>query len=129
MLANDTGTETEVTFTCHITGTDLQDMNLQIKRNGRVLSEEDGLVSSGLQTNEDNTYQRTDSVKTLRSDLSKHTCEVTQEATPVNMAQSKKRIYSLILLPAGGCWSRYNYTAGVVLYRRNHHWSRTGTCT
>ncbi|XP_047461044.1 H-2 class I histocompatibility antigen, L-D alpha chain-like isoform X3 [Mugil cephalus] len=53
-----------------------KDIVLNIKRNGRILTREDGVVTSGVRPNEDDTFQRRDSVEIKRSDMSDYSCEV-----------------------------------------------------
>ncbi|KAK2830872.1 hypothetical protein Q5P01_018803 [Channa striata] len=60
-----------------------KDIVLYIRRNGRALTPEDGLITSGVRPNHDDTYQRRDSVEILRSDVSTYTCEVIHRATNV----------------------------------------------
>ena len=70
-------------LTCLATGFYPKDIILEIKRDGRVLTKEDGLLTSGVRPNEDDTYQRRDSVEILRSDVASYRCEVTHRATSV----------------------------------------------
>ncbi|XP_070777728.1 H-2 class I histocompatibility antigen, Q10 alpha chain-like isoform X4 [Enoplosus armatus] len=73
--------DTNVILTCLATGFHPRHIILHIKRNGRVLTEEDGVTSSGVRPNEDDTFQRRDSVEILRTDLSTYTCEVNHPAS------------------------------------------------
>uniref|UniRef100_A0A3Q3K2U4 Immunoglobulin C1-set domain-containing protein n=1 Tax=Monopterus albus TaxID=43700 RepID=A0A3Q3K2U4_MONAL len=59
--------ETNVILTCLATGFYPKDIILRIRRNDRILTEEDGLFSSGVRPNEDETFQRKDSVEILRN--------------------------------------------------------------
>ncbi|KAK2830871.1 hypothetical protein Q5P01_018802 [Channa striata] len=68
-------------LTCLATGFYPKDIVLYIRRNGRALTPEDGLTTSGVRPNHDDTYQRRDSVEILRSDVSNYTCEFSHEAT------------------------------------------------
>ncbi|XP_042292419.1 major histocompatibility complex class I-related gene protein-like [Thunnus maccoyii] len=83
VFATNTKTETNVTLTCLATGFYPKDIILEIKRDGHVLTKEDGLLTSGVRPNEDDTYQRRDSVEILRSDVASYRCEVTHRATGV----------------------------------------------
>ncbi|XP_044190670.1 major histocompatibility complex class I-related gene protein-like [Thunnus albacares] len=83
VFATNTKTETIVMLTCLATGFYPKDIILEIKRDGRVLTKEDGLLTSGVRPNEDDTYQRRDSVEILRSDVASYRCEVTHRATNV----------------------------------------------
>uniref|UniRef100_A0A3Q3QY96 Immunoglobulin C1-set domain-containing protein n=1 Tax=Monopterus albus TaxID=43700 RepID=A0A3Q3QY96_MONAL len=76
--------ETNVILTCLATGFYPKDIILRIRRNDRILTEEDGLFSSGVRPNEDETFQRKDSVEILRSDISTYSCEVIHKATNIN---------------------------------------------
>ncbi|XP_036948744.1 H-2 class I histocompatibility antigen, L-D alpha chain-like isoform X2 [Acanthopagrus latus] len=83
VFARDTNVESNIRLTCLATGFYPQDIIMWIKRDGRKLYREDGLQSSGVRPNEDDTFQRRDSVEILRQDKSKYTCEVIHEASSV----------------------------------------------
>uniref|UniRef100_A0A672FJR2 MHC class I-like antigen recognition-like domain-containing protein n=1 Tax=Salarias fasciatus TaxID=181472 RepID=A0A672FJR2_SALFA len=53
---------------CMATGFYSKDIVLQIRRNGRVLEPADGLETTGVRPNEDETFQRRDWVEILKSD-------------------------------------------------------------
>lgn len=76
VFTKNTRVEEHIILTCLATGFYPKDIILQIKRNGRILTTEDGLFTSGARPNEDDTFQRRDSVKIFRNDLSTYTCEV-----------------------------------------------------
>uniref|UniRef100_A0A8C6NW15 Immunoglobulin C1-set domain-containing protein n=1 Tax=Nothobranchius furzeri TaxID=105023 RepID=A0A8C6NW15_NOTFU len=61
--------DTKVFLTCLSTGFYPEDVTLQIKRNGRILTAEDGLETSGIRPNEDDTFQRRDRVEILETDV------------------------------------------------------------
>lgn len=75
-------------LTCLVTGFYSRDVNLWIKRNGRVLTEEDGLESSGVRPNGDNTFQRQDSVELPKSDSATYTCKVGHPGSNAYVAKS-----------------------------------------
>lgn len=83
MFAKNTRIKTNVILTCMATGFYPKDITLVIKRNGIVVEQEDGLISSGTRPNDDNTHQRRDSVEILKSDLSTYTCEISHKASGV----------------------------------------------
>uniref|UniRef100_A0A1A8RA05 Ig-like domain-containing protein n=1 Tax=Nothobranchius rachovii TaxID=451742 RepID=A0A1A8RA05_9TELE len=68
--------EKNIILTCLATGFYPKDIILQIKRNGRILTADDGLETSGVRPNEDDTFQRKDRVEILKTDMSTYTCEV-----------------------------------------------------
>ncbi|KAF3706990.1 H-2 class I histocompatibility antigen, L-D alpha chain Precursor [Channa argus] len=87
VFAKNTKIETNVLLTCMATGFYPKDIILYIRRNGRALTQEDGLISSGVLPNDDDTYQRRDSVEILRSDVSTYTCEIIHRATGVYVTE------------------------------------------
>ncbi|XP_073318918.1 class I histocompatibility antigen, Gogo-B*0103 alpha chain-like isoform X2 [Pagrus major] len=84
VFARDTKVETNILLTCLATGFSPQDIILWIKRDGHKLYREDGLLTSGVRPNEDETFQRRDSVEILRKDKARYTCEVIHEASGMN---------------------------------------------
>uniref|UniRef100_A0A3P9DQ11 Class I histocompatibility antigen, F10 alpha chain n=1 Tax=Maylandia zebra TaxID=106582 RepID=A0A3P9DQ11_9CICH len=66
--------ETKLILTCLATGFYPKDIIVRIRRNTRVLTADDGLKSSGVLPNNDESFQRRESVEILKSDLSKFTC-------------------------------------------------------
>ncbi|XP_026012131.1 class I histocompatibility antigen, F10 alpha chain-like [Astatotilapia calliptera] len=76
---------TNLVLTCLATGFYPKDIIVRIRRNGRVLTPDDGLKSSGVVPNNDETFQRRDHVEILKSDLSKFSCEVVHKASSVNV--------------------------------------------
>nr|AGM34044.1 MHC class I antigen [Oplegnathus fasciatus] len=95
VFAKNTKVETNVILTCLATGFYPKDIILQIKRNGRVLTTKDGVISSGVRPNGDKTYQRRDSVEILRSDLSTYSCEVNHPAAGLHV----EKVWDQILPP------------------------------
>lgn len=99
MFAKKAKVETNLILTCLATGFYPKDIIVRIRRNGRVLTADDGLTSSGVLPNDDETFQRRDHVEILKSDLSKFSCEVFHEATGVNVMKLwGKKLYLLPLL-------------------------------
>ncbi|XP_053190799.1 H-2 class I histocompatibility antigen, Q10 alpha chain-like [Scomber japonicus] len=74
-------------LTCVATGFYPKDIILNIRRNGRTVTKEEGLISSGVRPNGDETFQRRDSVEILKSDNASFTCEVLHKAS--NMSVDK----------------------------------------
>ncbi|XP_030596439.1 uncharacterized protein LOC115787836 isoform X4 [Archocentrus centrarchus] len=85
LLAKNSMEDTNVRLTCLATGFYPADIVLRIKKNENILAGEDGLMSSGVRQNEDDTFQRRDQVEVLRSDLSAYSCEVIHEASNVSI--------------------------------------------
>ncbi|CAK6984384.1 uncharacterized protein LOC128374602 [Scomber scombrus] len=83
MSAKKTTITSNLMLTCLATGFYPKHITLYIKRNGRILTREDGLISSGVRPNGDNTFQRTDRVEILKSDIASFTCEVIHSASNV----------------------------------------------
>uniref|UniRef100_A0A3B3VCE9 Ig-like domain-containing protein n=1 Tax=Poecilia latipinna TaxID=48699 RepID=A0A3B3VCE9_9TELE len=79
--------ETNTILTCLATGFLPKDIKMNIKRNGRVLTLEDGLVTTGVRPNNDNTFQRRDHVEILKSDVSVYTCEVNHPASTMHVEE------------------------------------------
>ncbi|XP_006809182.1 class I histocompatibility antigen, F10 alpha chain-like [Neolamprologus brichardi] len=78
--------QTNLILTCLATGFYAKDIIMRITRNGRVLTADDGLKSSGVLPNNDETFQRRESVEILKSDLSKFSCELIHEATNLHVS-------------------------------------------
>ncbi|XP_043995303.1 H-2 class I histocompatibility antigen, Q10 alpha chain-like [Gambusia affinis] len=79
--------ESNTILTCLATGFLPKDITLLIKRNGRVLTREDGLVTSDVRPNNDNTFQKRDHVEILKSDVSVYTCEVNHQASKMHVEE------------------------------------------
>ncbi|CAI5686327.1 unnamed protein product [Oreochromis niloticus] len=90
VFAKKTKVETNLILTCLATGFYPKDIIMRIRRNGRVLTADDGLTSSGVLPNDDETFQRRDHVEILKSDLSEFSCEIVHEATGVDVAKPWK---------------------------------------
>ncbi|XP_028279881.1 H-2 class I histocompatibility antigen, L-D alpha chain-like isoform X2 [Parambassis ranga] len=81
MYTSEAKVQTNIILTCFATGFYPKDIVLRIRREGRVLKSVDGLLSSGVRPNEDDTYQRKDWVEIVKSDVSTYTCEIIHEAS------------------------------------------------
>uniref|UniRef100_A0A3Q0RTV8 Immunoglobulin C1-set domain-containing protein n=1 Tax=Amphilophus citrinellus TaxID=61819 RepID=A0A3Q0RTV8_AMPCI len=79
--------EANVFLVCLATGFYPKDIILRVKRNERVLTKEDGLMSTDILPNDDDTFQRRDFVEILRSDVSKFSCEVIHKGTNVDITK------------------------------------------
>uniref|UniRef100_A0A3B3YN28 Ig-like domain-containing protein n=1 Tax=Poecilia mexicana TaxID=48701 RepID=A0A3B3YN28_9TELE len=75
--------EKNTIFTCLATGFYPKEITLWIKRNGRVLTKEDGVHSDGVLPNHDGTFQRRDYVEILKSDVAAYTCEIALTTIPL----------------------------------------------
>ncbi|XP_051811934.1 major histocompatibility complex class I-related gene protein-like [Acanthochromis polyacanthus] len=82
--------ESIVVLNCLATGFYPKDIIMEIKQNGRVLSRLDGLETSGVRPNEDDTYQRRDHVEILKSDVSTYTCRIIHKASEVDIEKDWK---------------------------------------
>ncbi|XP_024154137.2 H-2 class I histocompatibility antigen, alpha chain [Oryzias melastigma] len=87
-----------VVLTCLATGFYPKEITLNIRRNGRILNKEDGVMSFGVRPNHDDTFQRRDYVEILRSDTAEYTCEVIHEASDMRV----KKTWDRRLPPLGG---------------------------
>uniref|UniRef100_A0A3B3C0I9 Immunoglobulin C1-set domain-containing protein n=1 Tax=Oryzias melastigma TaxID=30732 RepID=A0A3B3C0I9_ORYME len=68
MFATRAKEKTNIVLTCVATGFYPKNITMEIKRNGRVLTADDGLLSTGVRPNDDDTLQRRDHVEILRTD-------------------------------------------------------------
>uniref|UniRef100_A0A8D0A4Q4 Ig-like domain-containing protein n=2 Tax=Sander lucioperca TaxID=283035 RepID=A0A8D0A4Q4_SANLU len=87
LFTRNTKVEANILLTCLATGFLPKDIILRMKRNGRILTKVDGVVTSSVLPNGDETFQRRDSVEILRSDLSTYTCEVIHQASNVHVEE------------------------------------------
>ncbi|CAK6981577.1 major histocompatibility complex class I-related gene protein-like [Scomber scombrus] len=85
VFAKKTRIESNLMLSCLATGFYPKDITLNIRRNDRVLTKEDGLISSGVRPNEDDSFQRRDSVEILKSDIASFTCEVIHRASKMSV--------------------------------------------
>ncbi|KAM6899618.1 H-2 class I histocompatibility antigen, Q10 alpha chain-like [Xenentodon cancila] len=79
--------ELSIVLTCLATGFYPEDIVLRITRNGRLLTKSDGLQSSGVRPNGDETFQIRDSVEIMKSDESSYSCEVIHEASGLRVTK------------------------------------------
>uniref|UniRef100_I3JBY4 Ig-like domain-containing protein n=1 Tax=Oreochromis niloticus TaxID=8128 RepID=I3JBY4_ORENI len=94
--------ESNLILTCLATGFYPKDIIVKIRRNGRVLTADDGLTSSGVLPNNDETFQRRDHVEILKSDPSEFSCEVIHEATGVDVAKTWSKKLFIVSEPGPG---------------------------
>ncbi|XP_028454215.1 H-2 class I histocompatibility antigen, Q10 alpha chain-like isoform X2 [Perca flavescens] len=87
LFAKNTTVEGNLLLTCLATGFLPKEITLNMKINGSILTEADGVVSSGVRPNGDETFQRRDSVEILQSDLSNFTCEVIHQASKLHVEE------------------------------------------
>ncbi|XP_077599860.1 major histocompatibility complex class I-related protein 1-like [Stigmatopora nigra] len=71
MSPSESGT---VVLSCHASSFLHKDVSLEIRRDGRTLVREDGVVSTGVRPNHDSTFQSGASVEILQSDCACFTC-------------------------------------------------------
>lgn len=79
--------QTNILLTCMATGFSSINTIIRIKRDGRVLTKEDGVQSSGVRPNGDGTFQQRDHVEIPKSDESNYTCEVIHESSGLHVEQ------------------------------------------
>ncbi|XP_047430637.1 H-2 class I histocompatibility antigen, K-D alpha chain-like [Mugil cephalus] len=80
-LSVDNEVQAKITLTCLAEGFYPRNITLNIKRNGNILTREDGVDSSGVCPREDNTFQRRDHIIISKSDRSDYSCEVIHAAS------------------------------------------------
>ncbi|XP_030003745.1 major histocompatibility complex class I-related gene protein-like isoform X3 [Sphaeramia orbicularis] len=85
MFANNAKSKTNVVLNCMATGFYPPEIQIYIKRNSRILTKDDDVMSTGTRPNEDNTFQRRDSMEILRSDVAMYSCHVVHHPTGVNI--------------------------------------------
>uniref|UniRef100_A0A8C6S6G8 Major histocompatibility complex class I ZKA n=1 Tax=Neogobius melanostomus TaxID=47308 RepID=A0A8C6S6G8_9GOBI len=85
MFASPAREKSNVILTCMATGFYPPDIILNIKRNGRILTEENRVMTTGIRPNQDDTYQRRDRIEILRSDEAVYSCEVIHAASNVDI--------------------------------------------
>lgn len=98
MFAKNSQVETNIILSCLATGFYAKDTVLQIKRNGRILTREDGIMTSGVRPNDDDTYQQKQSVEILKSDPYTFTCEVIHQASNLRVQREwGKKLFHIVL--------------------------------
>ncbi|XP_004073954.1 H-2 class I histocompatibility antigen, L-D alpha chain isoform X1 [Oryzias latipes] len=92
MFATPAKKKSNMVLTCFATGFLPKEITMEIKRDlegkSRVLSADDGLVSSGVRPNEDDTFQRRDHVEILKTDPASYSCRVIHKATNMDVEQA-----------------------------------------
>ncbi|XP_047460593.1 uncharacterized protein LOC125019684 isoform X5 [Mugil cephalus] len=84
VFAGNATTET-IVFSCLASGFYPNNIILNMKRNGRILTREDGVKSSGVCSNEDDVYKTRDYVEIKKSDKSVYSCEVIHAASDTHV--------------------------------------------
>uniref|UniRef100_A0A3B4H6Q8 Immunoglobulin C1-set domain-containing protein n=1 Tax=Pundamilia nyererei TaxID=303518 RepID=A0A3B4H6Q8_9CICH len=72
VFAKNSSINANLILICLATGFFTKKIIMRIKRNGRVLDKDDGLKSSGVVLNSDNSFQRRDQVEILKSDVAEN---------------------------------------------------------
>ncbi|KAM6974319.1 major histocompatibility complex class I-related gene protein-like [Tautogolabrus adspersus] len=88
VFAKNSKIKTNLILSCLATGFYPKDIEMKIKRNGRVLTREDGVISTGSLPNGDDTFQRKDSIEIFRDDLVTYTCEVSHYQSDFTMEKT-----------------------------------------
>ncbi|RVE55449.1 hypothetical protein OJAV_G00236220 [Oryzias javanicus] len=88
LFAREAKEKSNIILTCLATGFYPKDIILNIKRNGRILNRDDGVVSSGVRPNEDDTYQSRDHVEILRTDIANYSCQVIHPGSNMKIEKS-----------------------------------------
>uniref|UniRef100_A0A3P9JQ94 Immunoglobulin C1-set domain-containing protein n=1 Tax=Oryzias latipes TaxID=8090 RepID=A0A3P9JQ94_ORYLA len=73
LFASEAKEKANVVLTCLATGFYPKDITMNIRRDGRILTKDDGVESSGVRPNNDDTHQRRDHVEILRTDVATYT--------------------------------------------------------
>ncbi|KAJ0003815.1 hypothetical protein NQD34_008913 [Periophthalmus magnuspinnatus] len=77
--------KTTLRLNCMATGFYPPDIILRLLRDGMILGEDDGIMTTGIRPNEDDTYQLRDSIEILSTDQGQYTCHVIHAATNVDI--------------------------------------------
>ncbi|XP_036070102.1 class I histocompatibility antigen, Non-RT1.A alpha-1 chain isoform X2 [Oryzias melastigma] len=114
MFATQAKEKTNIVLTCLATGFYPKNITMEIKRNGRVLTADDGLLSTGVRPNDDDTLQRRDHVEILRTDSANYTCRITNKKFGIDAEKTWDRHLPLND-DAGGAIAVDVVVVGVVL--------------
>lgn len=98
MFATRSHIASNVRLSCLATGFYFKDVTLQMRRNGTIITKVNGLESSRVRPNHDDTYQRKDFVEIFKSDESDYTCEVIHKPTSLHL----KKVWDHTLPPESG---------------------------
>ncbi|XP_060915244.1 H-2 class I histocompatibility antigen, L-D alpha chain-like [Labrus mixtus] len=88
VFAKNSNIKTNLVLSCLATGFYPKDIEMKIKREGRVLTKDDGVISTGSLPNGDDTFQRRDSIEIFRVDLATYTCEVSHYQSHFTMEKT-----------------------------------------
>ncbi|CAJ1082859.1 H-2 class I histocompatibility antigen%2C Q10 alpha chain-like isoform X1 [Xyrichtys novacula] len=88
MFAVNSNVKTTVVLTCLATGFLSKETDLFIKMDGYTLTRKDGIRSTGTLPNDDNTFQRRDSVEILRGESGTFTCEVSHRVSNFSIIET-----------------------------------------
>ncbi|XP_065803947.1 class I histocompatibility antigen, F10 alpha chain-like isoform X3 [Labrus bergylta] len=88
VFAKNSNIKTNLVLSCLATGFYPKDIEMKIIRDGRVLTKEDGVISTGSLPNGDDTFQRRDSIEILRKDVATYTCEVSHFQSDFTMKKT-----------------------------------------
>ncbi|XP_036070055.1 class I histocompatibility antigen, F10 alpha chain isoform X2 [Oryzias melastigma] len=88
LFAREAKEKSNIVLTCLATGFYPKDIIMNIKRNGRILTIDDGVVTSGVRPNEDDTHQRRDHVEILRTDVANYSCQIIHPGSSMNVEKS-----------------------------------------
>uniref|UniRef100_A0A3P9IGV7 Ig-like domain-containing protein n=1 Tax=Oryzias latipes TaxID=8090 RepID=A0A3P9IGV7_ORYLA len=90
LFASEAKEKANVVLTCLATGFYPKDITMNIRRDGRILTKDDGVESSGVQPNEDDTHQRRDHVEIPWTDFASYTCEIIHPGSKMHVEKSRK---------------------------------------
>ncbi|XP_077404491.1 major histocompatibility complex class I-related protein 1-like [Vanacampus margaritifer] len=85
VFARKAGTDNTLLLSCLASGFAHKGVVLEIRRNGRTLTKEDGVASSGVRPNEDDTFQRREGVEILQNDVGHFTCVLRHNASGLHV--------------------------------------------
>lgn len=85
IIARNSKIEGNILLSCMATGFSSMHTVLRLTRNGRTLGKVDGMKSSGVRPNGDNTYQILDQVEILEGDDATYICEVIHDQSKLHL--------------------------------------------